>query len=160
MNDNCRPAFQHTTDMSRFNAQVVSVYRAARSTRIARPLLLSRIPAGFPSPAEEYIEGRLDLNQLLIKHPISTFYLRVTGDSMIGAGIYPNDLLIVDRAYETSDGHVVVARIGSELCVKTLRISDTKVWLESENENYLPLEITEEMDFEVWGRVTASIHFH
>ena len=115
MKDNCRPAFRRTTDMSRFNAQVVSVYRAARSTRIARPLLLSRIPAGFPSPAEEYIEGRLDLNQLLIKHPISTFYLRVTGDSMIGAGIYPNDLLIVDRAYETSDGHVVVARIGSEL---------------------------------------------
>ena len=120
--------------------------------------VLSRVSAGFPSPAEDYIEGRIDLNRELIRNPLSTFYVRVTGDSMSGIGIYPNCLLVVDRAIETQDGNIIIARIFDELCVKRLTICDSgKVWLFSENENYAPIEVTEEVDFEVWGRVLYSI---
>ncbi len=146
--------------MRKFCVELGAVYRPDRSTRLSRPLLLTKVPAGFPSPAEDYVEGRLDLNQLLIKHPLTTFYIRVIGDSMTGAGIFPGDILVVDRMLETTDKHVVVARINDELCVKTLHIEEGHVWLTSENETYPPIKITEEMDFEVWGRVTASIHFH
>ena len=107
------------------------------------------------------IEGHIDLNRDLIKHPIATFYIRVAGDSMTGAGIDAGDILIVDRAAETCDGHIVVARISDELCVKRLCIEGSgKIWLLPANERYEPIEITEEMDFEVWGRVMHSIKTH
>ncbi len=140
---------------------VAGVYLPDRRTRWARPLIMCRVPAGFPSPAEDYVEGRIDLNRDLIKHPLSTFYIRVSGDSMIGAGIMPDALLVVDRAVEALDGHVVVARIDDELCVKRLSIGDDgRIWLFSENERYAPIQITEGMDFEVWGRVIYSISGH
>ncbi len=143
------------------DGSVTGVYLPDRKTRWSRPLILCRVPAGFPSPAEDYVEGRIDLNRDLIKHPLSTFYIRVSGDSMIGAGIMPGALLVVDRAVESNDGHIVVARINDELCVKRLSICDDgKVWLLSENEQYRPIEIKEGMDFEVWGRVLYSISSH
>ena len=142
------------------DTRVAGIYLPCRSTKLARPLLSWRIPAGFPSPAEDYVEGRIDLNRDLIKHPLATFYIRVIGDSMepsIAAGA----LLIVDRMMETKDDDVVVARIGTELCVKRLRIElDGRLLLLSENPQYPSIEITEEMDFEVWGRVMVSLHFH
>lgn len=123
--------------------------------------MTSRVSAGFPSPAEDYIEGRIDLNRELIRNPLSTFYVRVTGDSMINIGIYPNCLLVVDRAMETQDGNIIIARIFDELCVKRLMICNNgKVWLFSENEEYRPIEVTEDMDFEVWGKVLYSIQQH
>lgn len=141
---------------------VAGVYLPDRRTRWSRPLIMCRVPAGFPSPAEDYVEGRIDLNRDLIKHPLSTFYIRVSGDSMVGAGIMPDALLVVDRAVEALDGHVVVARIDDELCVKRLSIGgdDGRIWLLSENERYAPIEIKEGMDFEVWGRVVYSISPH
>ena len=143
------------------DGSVAGVYLPDRKTRWSRPLILCRVQAGFPSPAEDYVEGRIDLNRDLIKHPLSTFYIRVSGDSMIGAGIMPGALLVVDRAVESNDGHIVVARINDELCVKRLSICDDgRVWLLSENEQYRPIEIKEEMDFEVWGRVLYSISSH
>ena len=143
------------------DGSVAGVYLPDRRTRWSRPVILFRVPAGFPSPAEDYVEGRIDLNRDLIKHPLSTFYIRVSGDSMVGAGIFPGALLVVDRAVEAHDGHVVVARIGDELCVKRLSLSDEgRIRLLSENETYAPIEITEGMDFEVWGRVMYSIHRH
>jgi DNA polymerase V len=143
------------------DGSVAGVYLPERKTRWSRPLILCRVSAGFPSPAEDYVEGRIDLNRDLIKHPLSTFYIRVSGDSMIGAGIMPGALLVVDRAVESNDGHIVVARINDELCVKRLSICDDgRVWLLSENEQYRPIEIKEEMDFEVWGRVLYSISSH
>ena len=143
------------------DGSVVGVFLPDRRTRWSRPLIMCRVPAGFPSPAEDYVEGRIDLNRDLIKHPLSTFYIRVSGDSMVGAGIMPGALLVVDRAVEALDGHVVVARINDELCVKRLSICDDgRVWLLSENEQYRPIEIKEEMDFEVWGRVLYSISSH
>lgn len=143
------------------DGSVAGVYLPDRKTRWSRPLILCRVSAGFPSPAEDYVEGRIDLNRDLIKHPLSTFYIRVSGESMIGAGIMPGALLVVDRAVESNDGHIVVARINDELCVKRLSICDDgKVWLLSENEQYRPIEIKEGMDFEVWGRVLYSISSH
>ena len=140
---------------------VAGLYLPDRRTRWSRPVILFRVPAGFPSPAEDYVEGRIDLNRDLIKHPLSTFYIRVSGDSMVGAGILPGALLVVDRAVEAHDGHVVVARINDELCVKRLSLSgEGRIWLLSENELYPPIEITEGMDFEVWGRVVYSILRH
>jgi DNA polymerase V len=143
------------------DGSVAGVYLPDRRTRWSRPVILFRVPAGFPSPAEDYVEGRIDLNRDLIKHPLSTFYIRVSGDSMVGAGILPGALLVVDRAVEAHDGHVVVARINDELCVKRLSMNDEgRIWLLSENELYPPIEITEGMDFEVWGRVVYSILGH
>jgi DNA polymerase V len=143
------------------DGSVAGVYLPDRRTRWSRPLLLCRVPAGFPSPAEDYVEGRIDLNRDLIKHPLSTFYIRVSGDSMVGAGIMPGALLVVDRGVDVYDGHVVVARINDELCVKRYSTNDAgRITLLSENERFPPIEITEEMDFEVWGRVMYSISAH
>ncbi|MGB8510399.1 MAG: translesion error-prone DNA polymerase V autoproteolytic subunit [Pyrinomonadaceae bacterium] len=129
-----------------------------RSTRWSRPLFTAAVSAGFPSPAEDYVEGRLDLNRHLIKHPVATFYVRVSGDSMINAGIYPGSILVVDRAVEAEDGDIVIARINDELCVKRLRVREGRIWLTPENESFQPIEVIAEMDFEVWGRVMHAIN--
>ena len=84
---------------------VAGVFLPDWSTKLSRPLMMCRVPAGFPSPAEDYVEGRIDLNRDLIKHPLATFYIRVDGDSMIDAGIQPGALLVVDRAAEVHEGH-------------------------------------------------------
>lgn len=135
---------------------VAAVFLPARATRLSRPLIMWRVSAGFPSPAEDYVEGRIDLNRDLVKHPLATFYIRVSGDSMTPT-IHPGALLVVDRMAETRDDDIVIARIGDQLCVKRLSIEGEHIWLLSENETYAPIRITEEMDFEVWGRVMHSI---
>ena len=135
---------------------VAGVYLPDRRTRWSRPLIMCRVSAGFPSPAEDYVEGRIDLNRDLIKHPLSTFYIRVAGDSMTPL-IQPGALLLVDRMVETKDDDVVIARINDDLCVKKLRIEDGCIWLLAENKMYSPIQITEAMDFEVWGRVMYTI---
>ncbi len=125
------------------------------------PLALARASCGFPSPADDYIESVIDLNQELIRHPFATFLVRATGDSMIDAGIQHETVLIVDRAIETKPGDIVIARIGDEMCVKELFIDDAgRVLLLPKNENYKPIEITEDMDFEIWGKVVCSINKH
>lgn len=125
------------------------------------PLVLSSVAAGFPSPADDYIETSIDLNKELIRHPFATFYVRASGDSMIDAGIKPNATLIVDRAIETKSGDIVIARIGDEMCVKELFIDDEgNVFLMPKNQNYKPIVIDENMDFEIWGKVVCSINRH
>lgn len=125
------------------------------------PLASARVSAGFPSPAEDYIETSIDLNRELVRHPFATFYVRASGDSMIGIGIKPNATLIVDRAVETKSGDIVIARIGDEMCVKELFIDDEgRVFLVPKNDNYRSIEITEDMDFEIWGKVIWSINQH
>ena len=108
---------------------------------------------GFEPEAEE----RLDLNRYLVKHPASTFYVRVAGDSMTGAGINTGDILVVDRSIKHRSGHIVIASIYGELCVKRLRIEDGRAWLDSENPAYTPYEVEPDDEFEVWGVVTAII---
>ncbi|HEY9402773.1 MAG TPA: translesion error-prone DNA polymerase V autoproteolytic subunit [Pyrinomonadaceae bacterium] len=140
------------------NTIVESVLWPDRTTKWARPLFLASVSAGFPSPAEDYIEGRLDLNRHLIKHPAATFFVRVAGDSMIGAGIHPGDILVVDRALEPQDSNVVIAVIDGELTVKRISQRHGKLFLVPDNQAYEPLEILAEMEFEVWGVVTSVIH--
>lgn len=127
-----------------------------------RPLALTLfadcVAAGFPNPAEEFIEGRLDLNQHLIPHPAATFFVRVSGDSMIGAGIHPGDLLIVDRSLEARHGRVVIAVVDNELTVKRLYRRDGRIRLVAENDRYPPIEWSRGMTLEVWGVVTHVIH--
>jgi DNA polymerase V len=129
-----------------------------RSTKWARPLFLVSVSAGFPSPAEDYIEGRLDLNKHLIKHPAATFFVRVAGDSMTGSGIHPGDILVVDRALEPQDKNVIIAVVDGELTVKRISRRAGRLYLVPDNCLYQPLEILEDMEFEVWGVVTSVIH--
>ena len=137
---------------------VDAVYAPDLSTRYALPVFLGRLPAGFPSPADDYIEGKLDLNRHLIKHPAATFFVRVTGDSMIGAGIHSGDLLVVDRSLEAADRHVVVAVLDGELTVKRLFNQQGVLRLLPENLHYQPIEISGQHAFEIWGVVTSVIH--
>ncbi len=135
-----------------------AVYAPDLSTRYALPIFLGRLPAGFPSPADDCLEGKLDLNRHLIKHPAATFFVRVTGDSMIGAGIHSGDLLVVDRSLEPADKNVVVAVLDGELTVKRLFKQNGIVRLLPENLNYPPIEITPHQTIEIWGVVTSVIH--
>ena len=125
------------------------------------PLILCKVSAGFPSPADDYIETSIDLNRELIKHPEATFLVRAGGDSMLGGLIDVDTVLVVDRMIETKSGDIVIARIGDEMCVKELFIDDEgKVFLMPKNVNYKPIIIDENMDFEIWGKVICSINKH
>lgn len=121
------------------------------------PLYVNKISAGFPSPADDYIEQRLDLNLHLIKHPAATFFLRVSGDSMINAGIYSGDLLIVDKSLEPIDGKIIIAALDGELTVKRLYKKNQQIKLIAENPLYPAIEIREQ-DLIIWGVVTFVIH--
>lgn len=138
--------------------KVKAIYQPDQSTKCTRPLFLVPVSAGFPSPAEDYIEGNLDLNTYLIKHPAATFFVKVSGNSMIDAGIHDGDILIVDRSLKPADKKVVIAVVNGELAVRRIRVTKGKVILVPENEHYEPLYVEEEMSFEVWGVVTNVIH--
>jgi DNA polymerase V len=137
---------------------VDAVYAPDLSTRYALPVFLGRLAAGFPSPADDYIEGRLDLNRHLIKHPAATFFVRVSGDSMIDAGIHSGDLLVVDRSLDAVDGNVIVAALDGELTVKRLSKRGEILRLLPANTDYQPIEILTQQTFEVFGVVTNVIH--
>jgi DNA polymerase V len=137
---------------------VLTIIQPDFSTSIERPLFLSKVPAGFPSPADDYLEGKLDLNEHLIKHKAATFFVRVMGDSMLGAGIHDGDLLIVDRSLEANDKSVVVAVVNGEFTVKRIKKENGRVWLMPENKAFLPIEMQEGSELEIWGVVTSVIH--
>jgi len=131
--------------------------RAICAEGLSLPSALFRVPAGFPSPAEDYLEHSLDLGAYLVRHPKATFFMRCEGASMTGAGINDGDLLVIDRAEQARDKSIVVARINEDFCVKRLRLIDGKVWLYPENPEFEPIEIYEGDDAEVWGVVTHAI---
>ncbi len=122
------------------------------------PLFTARISAGFPSPADDFIDKTLDLNEFLITHPSATFFVRVEGTSMIDAHIHPGDILIVDRAIEPASGSVVIAIIDGEFTVKRFQRKGRKSYLLPENPEFAPIEIRENMTVEIWGVVTYVIH--
>ena len=138
--------------------KVVEIFKADTASKQSLPLYLSRIKAGFPSPAEDYVDKKLDLNEHLIKHPASTFFVKVKGDSMVGAGINSGDILIVDRSLEPKDKRIVVAVVNGDFTVKRITKRGDKLSLISENPKYSPIEIKDGMDFEVWGVVVHVIH--
>ncbi|MEN8135452.1 MAG: translesion error-prone DNA polymerase V autoproteolytic subunit [Thermodesulfobacteriota bacterium] len=140
------------------DVSISAIYGFDRKTEVIRPLFSCGVSAGFPSPAEDYIEQRLDLNELLIQNPAATFFVRVNGDSMQGAGINHDDILIVDRSMEPASGKIVVAVIDGEFTVKRLYKNDNSCRLVAENPDYPAIEVTEESGCEVWGIVTSAIH--
>ena len=117
----------------------------------------SGISAGFPSPAEDFKEHRLSLDEELIKNKEATFFARVSGQSMINAGLGDNDLLVIDRSLEPEDGKIAVCFLDGEFTVKRLRVKQDGVWLQPENNNYKPIEVTNENNFIIWGIVTNVI---
>ena len=122
------------------------------------PMYSNKVAAGFPSPADDYLEDKIDLNQYLVKHPAATFLVRASGESMINAGIFPDDILVVDRSLKAEDGKVVIAVVDNELTVKRYRKRGKNIVLEPENEAYDPIIISEESEAFVWGVVTNVIH--
>jgi len=123
------------------------------------PCVLSRISAGFPSPADDYIENNLSLSELLIKNHLSTFLMKASGDSMIEVGINHNDILLVDRSLEARNRDIVIAIFEGNLTVKRLLIKEKgSVVLKSENPSYNDILIPEISDLEIWGVVTSVIH--
>jgi len=122
------------------------------------PLATETISAGFPSPAEDYIELGIDLNKYLIKNPISTFFLRVSGNSMNNAGIYNNDLLIIDRSINPNPGHIVVALLDGEFTLKRLIKEKDNYYLKADKENYPAINLYEYTDIQIWGVAIYSIH--
>ena len=116
-----------------------------------------KVPAGFPSPADDHIEKKLDLNDYLIKQKEATFFVRIKGDSMIDAGIHDNDIVIVDKSQKASNGDIVLASIDGDFTVKLLSSYQSKYRLLAANEKYKPIEINESMQFEVWGVVTGAV---
>lgn len=122
------------------------------------PLYSCSVRAGFPSPADDYIEAHLDLTTHLIKHPEATFFVTASGDSMTGAGITSGDMLIVDRRIEATHGTIVIAAINGELTVKRLFRQGGKVQLLPENAHYQPIDISDEEELIIWGVVTYVIH--
>jgi len=122
------------------------------------PLYGSKVAAGFPSPADDYLDQALDLNEYLIRNQASTFFLTVEGNSMVGAGIFDGDLLIVDRSVKPINDKIIIAVLNGETTVKRLKFDNGTVWLMPENPDYKALEISFEMDFKIWGVVTNVIH--
>lgn len=122
------------------------------------PLANANVSAGFPSPADDYIDSQLDLNEYLINNQPATFLVRVRGDSMTGAGINEGDILIVDRSVEPQNNKIVIGILNDEFVVKKLQISNNRYRLLPCNDNYEPIDVTDDTDFQVWGVVTYIIH--
>ncbi len=122
------------------------------------PFYQSNVPAGFPSPAEDFMDLDLNLQEYLVQHPSATFCVRVTGDSMQNAGIFSGDVMVVDRALESKNNSIVLAVLDGEFTVKRIQKRAGKLYLKPENKNFSPIEIIEEMNFQVWGVVTHIIH--
>ena len=122
------------------------------------PLMDFSVPAGFPSPARDYVEDVLNLNELMISHPAATYLIRAEGSSMVNANIRNGDILVVDRSLEATDNKVIIAIIDGEMTVKRLKIRNNGYWLCPENDKFKPMKVEEWMDFSVWGVVTWVIH--
>ena len=133
---------------------------STKNNIIKRPLPIfeSGVSAGFPSPAEDHLDLSLDLNEYIVKHPSSTFYIYAKGDSMIDSNIQDGDLMVVDKSINPNNKSIVIAVINGEFTVKRILYIDKKMYLSHDNQKYNPIEITTDMDFEIWGVVTHVIH--
>jgi len=129
---------------------------ARKGPGVPVPVYLARVECGFPSPADDYLEGVLDLNDLCIDDEAATFFVRASGTSMVGAGIHDGDLLVVSRAQEAEDQDIVIAAHGGDMTVKRLVRGEGRWWLMPESARHMPVEV--DMELEVWGVVTHVIH--
>jgi len=135
----------------------LEIFRISTNTPFRTSLAETGISAGFPSPADDFLDASIDLNKALIKNKEATFYGRVKGDSMIGAGIHDGDLLIIDKSIEPKNNKIAVCFIDGDFTVKRIKITKDIVWLIAENKNYQPLKVTKDNDFLIWGIVTHVI---
>jgi DNA polymerase V len=142
-------------------ARAVDVTPYRPGDRLPVPLVLARVEAGFPSPADDHVDRALDLNELVVEHPAATFFVRVAGESMTDAGIGPGDVLVVDRSLEARSGDVVIAVLDGEFLVKTLRVAGENgarvAYLESAHRDFPPIRVQEGHELCVWGVVTSVI---
>ena len=138
--------------------KTLSIINIEADKKTNTPMFLDSVSAGFPSPATDYMENKLDLNEYLIKHPAATFYIYAKGHSMNDAGIYDGDVMIVDRSLDVKSKDVVIAVINGEFTVKRIFIKNNKTYLIPENKKFSPVLIQGDMDFQIWGVVTHTIH--
>jgi len=138
-------------------AKSLDIYTADTKTTLTLPVVEGGISAGFPSPADDFLDLSIDLNKEFVKNPSTTFYGRVRGDSMVNAGLNNGDLLIIDKSLEAVEGKIAVCFIDGEFLVKRIKIEKDIVWLVAENEKYAPIKVTEANDFLIWGIVTTVI---
>lgn len=147
--------------MEQRETTVAEVARPSVAPQTLIPFYASHPAAGFPAPGDDQVEKILDINDLVVKNPASTFFVRVEGDSMTGAGIFSGDVLVIDRSKDAVDGSIVVAAVNGELVVKRLRIDTSKVsdtlLLVSENEDYAPIVIGDGEECFIWGVVVGSV---
>ena len=138
--------------------RITEIYKSDITTVRPLKLYLSRIRAGFPSPADDFLDKKLDLNEFLIKHPAATFFVKVKGDSMVNGGIHSGDILVVDRSAEPKNNKIVVAVINGDFTVKRVQKRGVKLFLVAENPDFPPIEVSESAEFEIWGVVLHVIH--
>ena len=136
----------------------LDLFSIIKNTQINTPVFLDNISAGFPSPATDYMENKLDLNEYLIRHPAATFIVKASGYSMVNADIYSGDLLLVDRSLTPRNNNIVIASIFGDLTVKKIKKKEKSLFLVSANEDYPSIEVKEEMECFIWGVVTYIIH--
>tara|TARA_B110000438_G_C15547314_1_gene535397 strand:- start:84 stop:521 length:438 start_codon:yes stop_codon:yes gene_type:complete len=134
------------------------IYKAHKGPSLTLDLYSNPVSAGFPSPAEDHLDSSLDLNEYLIKHPAATFYIYAKGHSMNDVGIYDGDVMIVDRSLEAKSKDVIIAVINGEFTVKRIHIKNNTIYLIPENKKFTPILIVDDMDFQIWGVVTHTIH--
>jgi DNA polymerase V len=139
----------HSTDI---------LFPSLTPSSIILPLFISKVAAGFPSPADDYVDKTLDLNELLVQKPAATFFVLAQGESMLGTGIHPNDILVVDRSIKPVAGRIVICALNGELTVKRLEQEDGHWKLKAENPDYADIAIYEDLELVIWGVVTSVIH--
>lgn len=135
----------------------IDIFSADISSSLTLPYADGGIQAGFPSPAQDYINESIDLNREIVKHPAATFYGRVEGESMIEEGIEPGDILVIDRSIEPIDGDLSVCCLDGEFTLKRIKLDQDRVWLIPSNESFDPILVTPDERLEIWGVVTYTI---
>ena len=136
----------------------IFIIKSNLNTKNVTPFFVDSVSAGFPSPATDYLENKLDLNEYLVKHPAATYIVKANGSSMVDAGILSGDLLIVDRSITPRNESIVIASVFGDLTVKKIRKKNTSLFLVSANSDYPSIEVKEEMECFIWGVVTYVIH--
>ncbi len=138
-------------------SELIDFFSVSTETSLELPVVGEAVRAGFPSPADDFLDVSIDLNKELIKHPAATFFGRVNGDSMKDIGIDDGDLLIIDKSLEPADGKIAVCFIDGEFTLKRIKIDKDVLWLMPANEKYKPIKVTENSDFAIWGIVVHVI---
>ena len=139
------------------HSTTIDIFSVSHETKLELPIISAGISAGFPSPALDFIDVSIDLNKFLIKNPFATFYGRVKGQSMKDVGIFDGDLLVIDKSLEASDNKIAVCYINGGFTIKRIKIENNCCWLIPANDEYAPMKVTDQDDFQIWGIVTYII---